>query len=70
MSVKDIKIAIKLADCGILLHNFLETCGEIWEITDQDDDDDDQYDWEDETDEILKLEGELKRERMLNQFVA
>ena len=68
MSVKDIKTAIKLADCGILLHNFLETCGEIWEITDQDDnDDDDQYDWEDG---ILKLEGEHKRERMLNQFVA
>ena len=67
LSVKDIKIAIKLADCDILLHNFLETCGEIWEITDQDNnDDDDQYDWEDETNEILKLEGELKRERMLN----
>ena len=71
MSVKDIKTAIKLANCGILLYNFLETCGEIWEITDQDDnDDDDQYYLEDKTDEILKLEGELKRERMLNQFVA
>jgi hypothetical protein len=47
---------------------------EIWEITNQNDDDDDndndRYDWEDESDEILKLEGELKRERMLNQFVA
>jgi hypothetical protein len=71
LSVKDVKTAIKLADCAILLHNFLETCGEIWGITDQnDDDDDDQYDWEDESDEILKLEGELKRERMLNRFVA
>ncbi|GES94172.1 putative nuclease HARBI1 [Rhizophagus clarus] len=42
------------------------------EITDQNDDDDDnnRYDWEDESDEILKLKGELKRERMLNQFVA
>ena len=33
------------------------------------DDNNDRYDWEDESDEILKLEGELKRERMLNQFV-
>ncbi|CAB5379692.1 unnamed protein product [Rhizophagus irregularis] len=74
LSVKDIKTAIKLADCAILLHNFLEICGKIWEINDQNDDDDDnyndQYDWEDESDEILKLEGELKRERMLNQYVA
>ncbi len=72
VSVKDVKTAIKLADCAILLHNFLEICGEVWEITDQDDynDNNDQYDWEDESDEILKLEGELKRERMLNQFVA
>ena len=62
-------MAIKLADCTILLHNFLETCGEIWKITDQDDynDNNDQYDLKDE---ILKLEGELKKERMLNQFVA
>ena len=29
LSVKDLKTAIKLADCAILLHNFLETCGEI-----------------------------------------
>ena len=72
LSVKDVKTAIKLADCAIILHNFLEICGEVWENTDQDDydDDNDQYDWEDESDEILKLEGELKRERMLNQFVA
>ncbi|GBB92534.1 hypothetical protein RclHR1_02020016 [Rhizophagus clarus] len=73
LSVKDVKTAIKLADCGILLHNFLEICEETWEITDQNDDDDDdndQYDWEDESDEILKLEGQLRRERMLNQFVA
>ncbi|GET58840.1 putative nuclease HARBI1 [Rhizophagus irregularis DAOM 181602=DAOM 197198] len=35
LSVKDIKTAIKLADCAILLHNFLEICGEIWEINDQ-----------------------------------
>ena len=72
LSVKDLKIAIKLADCAILLHNFLELCGEIWKITNQNDysDNNDQYDWEDESDEILKLEGELKREGMLNQFVV
>ena len=29
LSVKDLKIAIKLADCAILLHNFLELCGEV-----------------------------------------
>lgn len=71
LSVRDVKTAIKLAECAIILHNFLEICGETWEISDQDnyDDNNDQYDWEDESDEILKLEGELKRERMLNQFV-
>ena len=54
------------------MHNFLKICGEVWEITDQDDynNNNDQYDFEDESDEILKLEGELKRERMLNQFVV
>ena len=72
VSVKDIKTVIKLADCAILLHNFLKICGEVWEITDQDDynNNNDQYDFEDESDKILKLEGELKRERMLNQFVV
>jgi hypothetical protein len=71
LSVKDLKTAIKLAECAILLHNFLENCGDVWEINDQDVyDNNDQYDWEDESDEILKLEGELKRERMLNIFVA
>uniref|UniRef100_U9TZW6 DDE Tnp4 domain-containing protein n=1 Tax=Rhizophagus irregularis (strain DAOM 181602 / DAOM 197198 / MUCL 43194) TaxID=747089 RepID=U9TZW6_RHIID len=55
LSVKDIKTAIKLADCAILLYNFLEICRKIWEINDQNDDDDnynDQYDWEDKSDEI------------------
>jgi len=70
ITVKDLKLAIKLEDCAILLHNFLESCGEIWEITDQESYDYEQYDWEGESDEILKLEGELKRERMLNQFVT
>ena len=72
VSVKNIKIVIKLANCAILLHNFFEICGEVWEITDQDDynDNNNQYDLEDESDEILKLEGELKRKRMLNQFVV
>ncbi|GES77980.1 protein ANTAGONIST OF LIKE HETEROCHROMATIN PROTEIN 1-like [Rhizophagus clarus] len=45
----------------------------VKDITDQNDNDDDnnnQYDWKDKSDEILKLEGELKRERMLNQFIA
>ncbi|GES75521.1 protein ANTAGONIST OF LIKE HETEROCHROMATIN PROTEIN 1-like [Rhizophagus clarus] len=41
LSVKDVKTAIKLADCGILLYNFLEICGKIWEIINQNDDDDD-----------------------------
>jgi len=54
------------------LHNFLKICDEVWEITNQNDynDNNNQYDLEDESDEILKLEGELKRKRMLNQFVV
>ena len=70
ISVKDVKTAINLADCAILLHNFLEICGEIWEVRDDDYYYDNQYDFENESDEILKLEGEFKRDAMLNQFVA
>src|SRR6266498_3583713 len=57
--VKDLKLAIKLADCAILLHNFLETCDKIWEITDQENYNNEQYDWKDESNKILKLEEEL-----------
>ena len=71
ISVKDLKTAINLADCAIILHNLLEISGETWEIIEQDDYDyNNQYDFDNESNEILKLEGEFKREEMLNQFVV
>ncbi|CAI2189267.1 8890_t:CDS:2 [Funneliformis geosporum] len=37
ISVKDLKIAINLADYTIILNNFLKMSGETWEIIEQDD---------------------------------
>ena len=65
IAVKKISTAINLINCAIILHNYLELLGDIWNeqeedndnfSDDGDDDDDDNY-----NEEKLKRAGEAKR---------
>lgn len=67
ISIKKISTAINLIDCAIVLHNYLELAGDIWEEQGDNDNftnDDDSYYSEDE----LKRAGETKREWVMRKL--
>ncbi|CAB4419987.1 unnamed protein product [Rhizophagus irregularis] len=67
LDIKTVKMGVLLTSCAIILHNFLETNMDIWEIDLNDIDDlDDENDENDnyilrECDEVLKRTGQAKR---------
>ena len=71
-SVKKIKHLILFTDCAIILHNFLELNGEIWDISlDNEEEEDNIIDENNnsDSDNILKLEGQQKRNNMMRKYV-
>ena len=72
MSVKGVETAVKLTECAIILHNFLEIEGEKWEETDVCDngeaDEVQMVDLENDTDRTQKFLGQQKRNKMLDHF--
>ena len=81
LNVRKISTAVCLTECCIILHNFLETNNDNWEIDDDDSDDNDNgnssddgdYDNDDNyvnnlNENSLKRAGEMKRDQIINQL--
>ena len=81
LNVRKISTAVCLTKCCIILHNFLETNNDNWEIDDDDSDDNDNgnssddggYDNDDNyvnnlNENSLKRAGEMKRDQIINQL--
>jgi len=70
MAVKSISTAVNLIDCAIILHNYLELLGDIWE--EQNDNNNDNFNDNDNSDELnkeeLKRAGEIKREWIMRKL--
>jgi hypothetical protein len=70
IAVKKISTAVNLIDCAIILHNYLELLGDIWNDEDDDnfnDDDNDDYS-NDYNEEELKRAGESKRDWIMRKL--
>jgi len=69
LNVKNVKTAIRLTECAIILHNFLELNGEIWDeetnVNDYNNNDANLF-MECENDLVLKRAGEEKRNRLIS----
>ncbi|CAJ0874476.1 16553_t:CDS:2, partial [Entrophospora sp. SA101] len=69
LNVKSIKMAVRLTECAIILHNFLELNGEIWDegadVNDYNDNDANLV-MECESELGLKRAGEEKRNQLIN----
>jgi len=81
LNVRKISTAVCLTECCIILHNFLETNNDNWEIDDDDSDDNDNgnssddgdYDNDDNyvnnlNENSLKRAEEMKRDQIINQL--
>jgi len=79
LNVRKISTAVCLTECCIILHNFLETNNDNWEIDDDDSDDnnsnnsdDSDYDDDNYVDNLnensLKRAGKIKRDQIINQL--
>ena len=78
LNVKKVSTAVRLTECCIILHNFLETNNDNWDELEEldDDSDDDSDDNNSENNDLsnlnenaLKRAGEIKRNQILNQFI-
>ena len=76
LNVKKISTAIRLTECCIILHNFLETNNDNWDELDNLDDDDDNDNDNNESNDLsnlsentLKRAGEIKRNQIINQSI-
>ena len=78
LNVKKVSTAVRLTECCIILHNFLETNNDNWDELDELDNDsnDDSNDNNNENNDLsnlnenaLKRAGEIKRNQILNQFI-
>src|SRR6266540_597801 len=70
-SVKKIKHLIFFTDCAIILHNFLELNGERWELSLDDKEKEDNIidKSNNDSDNILKLEDQQKRNNIMRKYV-
>ena len=70
-SVKKVKHLILFADCAIILHNFLELNGEIWDLDLNFEDESENQEFEEDDDnEELKLIGQQKRNDIMQQCIG
>ena len=73
LNVKKISTAVHLTECCIILHNFLEINDDNWdeldELDDESYDDDENNNLDNLNENILKKEGEIKRNQIMNQFL-
>lgn len=73
LNVKKISTAVHLTECCIILHNFLETNNDNWdeldELDNENNDDDENNNLDNLNENILKREGEIKRNQIMNQFL-
>ncbi|CAB5364010.1 unnamed protein product [Rhizophagus irregularis] len=75
LNVRDISTVVKITECAIILHNFLElnndNVEELYENDDDEDDDDDSDNDEDinQNEIVMKREGERKREQLMNLII-
>ena len=70
-SVKKVKHLILFADCAIILHNFLELNGEIWDLDLNFEDENENQEFEEDDDnEELKLIGQQKRNDIMQQCIG
>ncbi|CAB4445279.1 unnamed protein product [Rhizophagus irregularis] len=74
LNVKKISMTVHLTECCIILHNFLEISNDSWDELDELDDEN--YDDDNENnnlsnlnENILRREGEIKRNQIMNQFL-
>jgi len=73
LNVKKISTAVRLTECCIILHNFLEMNNDNWdeldELDDESYDDDENNNLDNLNENVLKREGEIKRNQIMNQFL-
>ncbi|GBC48126.2 putative nuclease HARBI1 [Rhizophagus irregularis DAOM 181602=DAOM 197198] len=75
LNVRDISTVVKITECAIILHNFLElnndNVEELYENDDDEDGDDDSDNDEDinQNEIVMKREGERKREQLMNLII-
>ena len=68
--MKKISTAVRLTECCIILHNFLEMNNNNWDELDELDDDDENDEEEDDNNEnTLKRAGEIKRNQIIDQSI-
>ncbi len=80
LNVRKISSAVRITECYIILHNFLETNNDSWNELDENDGDDNDNDNDNNSEEnnndlsnlnenVLKRAGELKRIQIMNQLL-